>query len=114
MTIFKDVNEKRISAGLEEVKIIVVDIPVSLRYGSNHLELNNQFIKTNKLGLTASEYSYALKETFKASGLKTRFIKSDAIITQDNCLYTCVDNLHFTKISYNKLGNMIAKIMLSF
>ncbi|MBQ6381216.1 MAG: SGNH/GDSL hydrolase family protein [Clostridia bacterium] len=109
-----NVNNKRKSLGLAQLKVIVLDIPCSMRVGSKYQQVMCRQEKKNKQGLTTEDYSNVLFENMRNSSLKVKCIETDTLLNKKNCLYESADNLHFTKVGYGKLGKMIAQTMLSF
>ena len=105
-------NAIRAEKGLAPVKVIVLDITFSCRFGSLNTEFHSRFTTPNKLGLTALDYNKALHQTFANSDLDVTFVNSNSVLNEKNCLHESADNLHFTKLGYGKLGKLVAKAMM--
>ena len=105
-------NRIRKKAGLEELKVIILDIPYSLRCGSDYHTIRCRQTTPNARGLTAVDYSDAFVENMMHSDLNIRFLSCYEILNENNCLSDSADNLHFTKLGSGKMGKMIADTIL--
>ena len=106
------VNKIRKNAGKEEVRVIILDIPYSLRCGSDYQTIRCRQTTPNALGLTAADYSDAFVENMLRSDLNVRLVSCNKVINEKNCLSESADNLHFTKLGSGKMGKIIADTIL--
>ncbi|MBR0414160.1 MAG: SGNH/GDSL hydrolase family protein [Clostridia bacterium] len=104
-------NDIRAENGLKPIKVVVLDITFSYRFGLQYTAINNRFTTPNKLGLNALAYNQVLHDNLSNSGLDVAFVESHEVLNEENCLYESADNLHFTKLGYGQLGKLVAEVM---
>ncbi len=109
--IIASLNEMRSRRGLEDVKLVIMDIPYSLRSDTDY-SIKCRQTSPNKIGLTASDYSDAFIKKMTDSEWNVQLVNTQTVLNENNCTTESLDNLHFTKLGSAKVGKLIADVIL--
>ena len=112
--VFKKINEKRRALGKEDVRIIWLAIGYAKRVGGAFTVIQDRMKAPNALGITMEEYTNVILQAMNDEHLDIKFIPSRVLLNEKNCIYVSADNLHYTKLGYAKLGNIIAGMMMNW
>ena len=97
--------------GLEDVKLVIMDIPYSLRSDTDY-SIKCRQTSPNKIGLTASDYTDAFIKIMTDSEWNVQLVNTQTVLNENNCTTESLDNLHFTKLGSAKVGKLIADVIL--
>lgn len=105
-------DKYRTAHGLPPVKVIVLSIAYSARGGSKFYITGNRMQLPNALGITMQAYVNEIMKNLNDGSFDMQTVPSTVVLNEKNCLYESADNLHYTKLGYAKLGNVIASMIL--
>lgn len=116
MNLIEEASKYRVSKGLSPIKVVFMDLFYSNSKYPYYKPVNRD-TTPNSIGLTLADYQKELDKQFSKwskSDLKLYKFKTRSynIVNANNCKYTTLDNLHFTKFTYGQYGNELAKFLV--
>ena len=87
---------------------------VTNRCRSEFYITGNRMQLPNALGITMQAYVDEIMKNLNDGSFDMQTVPSTVVLNEKNCLYESADNLHYTKLGYAKLGNVIASMILKW
>ena len=87
---------------------------VTNRCRSKFYITGNRMQLPNALGITMQAYVDEIMKNLNDGSFDMQTVPSTVVLNEKNCLYESADNLHYTKLGYAKLGNVIASMILKW